>query len=157
MRSYLLLLALAAALPGCTSSDQAAGKKPSRATSFQAVDVFVDSGAQPLAAYQIEAAYAPGRVQILSLEGGESEGFRDAPYYDPAGMTGGRMVIAAFVVRDEQATAGPQRVARLHLRLTGAEARLPDVRLVAAAGPGGERIKAATELKSSVGPEGKGK
>jgi hypothetical protein len=72
-------------------------------------------------------------------------------------MTGGRMVIAAFVARDGQATAGPQRVARLHLRLTGAGARLPELKLVAAARPGGERIRATAGLQSSVSPEGKGK
>src|SRR5262245_55404811 len=66
---------------------------------FEAFDVYVDSGATPLAAYQLELK-ATGDVKAVGIEGGESAAFLDAPYYDPAALHGDQVreqiVIAAF-------------------------------------------------------------
>jgi hypothetical protein len=141
MRATCALL-VAAALLGAAAPEPAPGPAPH----FVPVDVFVDSGEEQLAAWQVELTYDGAEVQVLSLEGGEPAGFREAPYYDPAGMTGGRIVVAAFVVEDDAAPAGRSRVARLHLRAAKAGSPLPAARLVTAARPGGRRIAAEVEL-----------
>ena len=159
MRSLALLAALAflslgAALP---SGEKAAAKPAGSGVSFRAVDVWVDSGEKPLAAYQVEIAYDAARVEIVGVEGGEPAGFRDAPHFDEAGRTGGRIILAAFVPRDDQAVKGNQRVARIHLQVKGAAAPELSAKLVTAAQPGGERIKAGAELRAPAveGKEGR--
>ena len=113
---------------------------------FLPLDVFVDSGEERLAAYQIEVTYDASRVKIVGIEGGEAEGFREAPYYDRKGMTAGRIVIAAFVPDDDAAPSGRTRVARLHLRVEGDGELDCTVRLVTAARPGGGQIEPEVEL-----------
>ena len=53
---------------------------------FAPVDVYLDSGSRPLAAYQFELKVTQGKVKIVGVEGGEHEAFREAPYYDPAAL-----------------------------------------------------------------------
>ena len=148
--AVLVLLAFGAGLP---AGEEAA--KP--AVAFRAVDVWVDAGAARLAAYQVEITYDAKRVEVVGVEGGEPAGFRDAPYFDEAGKTGGRIILAAFVPADAQSAAGRQRVARLHLQVEGGAAPELTVKLVAAARPGGERIKAKAGTGGPVPEEGKGK
>ncbi len=143
------LLALAAALLLCAAPT--GGKaRPAPAPGpgaprFVAVDLYVDSGERKLAAYQLEITYQT-RVKVLSLEGGEPAAFSAAPHYDPAGMTGGRIVIAAFTTDDENAPEGRNRVARLHLWVEGGGAPELTARLMVAARPGGEHIEAKVEV-----------
>jgi hypothetical protein len=129
----LLAMAGALLLPPAPATSAAQAR-------FVAVDVFVDSGGERLAAWQVELTYDRDHVRVLSLEGGAAEGWREPPHYDPRGMTAGRMVMAAFVSDDALASSGRARVARLHLLVEGMGERLPEVRLVTAAGPGGGRI-----------------
>lgn len=125
----------------------AGGRERSPGPNFVPVDVYVDSGAEQIVAYQLELTYDRGKVQVLSLEGGDPEAFGDAPHYDPAGMRGGRIVIAAFTTDDAGAPSGRHRLARLHLRLApGASADI-EARVVIAARPGGEPIPVEVELK----------
>ncbi len=149
MRSLALLAALACLSLGAVLSagEDAAVKPASPGVSFRAVDVWVDSGEKSLAAYQVEVGYDAKRVEIVGVEGGEPAGFREAPHFDEAGRTGGRIVLAAFVPADSQAVKGAQRVARLHLQVKGAAAPELSVKLVTTAQPGGERIKAGAGLK----------
>ncbi len=121
--------------------------------SFRPVDVYVDSGETLLAAYQIEVLYDNSRVKIVGLEGGEAKAFNEAPYYDPAGLEKGRIVIAAFVPEDvdlEEAPAGRTRVARLHLQVEGPggdEAVYGmTIRLAVAADAEGRRIRGRVQL-----------
>lgn len=89
---------------------------------FQALDVFVDSGAKPLGAYQFEFG-APTDVSIIGIEGGDAADFKNAPYYDPAALQQNRLLVAAIAQQGEnddrvlarKAAGGMQRVARLHL------------------------------------------
>ena len=128
----------------------AAGEESVR---FRALDVVVDSGEEALAAYQIEVQYDSSRVKIVGIEGGEAEGFKEAPYYDGKGMTAGRIVIAAFVADDEDAPQGRTRVARLHLRVEVEGEGTPEIsiELVTAARPGGGRIEAEVGLVYAKG------
>lgn len=101
---------------------------------FVAVDVFVDSGAHALAAWQFELACG---ARIVGIEGA-----KEPPYYDPAALEGGRIVIASFTP-DPDPPRGRARVARLHLEERGAVEYVP--KLLAAGGPGGARIEARIE------------
>jgi hypothetical protein len=110
---------------------------------FYPVEVFVDSGERPLSAYQIEFTYDGSALTVVGIEGGEDP-FGDAPYYDSAGMTGGRIVIAAFTT-DGNPPRGRVRVARLHLAEEGRTVRELKARLIIAAGPDGARYETGAE------------
>jgi hypothetical protein len=113
---------------------------------FIAVDVFIDSGAAPLAAYQFEFS-GPTGVSIVGVEGGESNAFRSPPYYDPEALTKGRVIVAAFNTGRDLPT-GQTRVARLHLRTEGEPDAQFSVKLIVAGNADGQPI----EAKSSVHP-----
>lgn len=121
---------------------------PQEQASFVALDVFVDTGGPALAAYQFELA-CEANSKVVGIEGGEPKLFAEAPYYDPAALQGGRIVVAAFTT-EPGAPAGRVRVARLMMRETGAADYHP--RLTVAARPGGQRIDAKIEI---VRPGGK--
>lgn len=106
---------------------------------FTWVDVYIDSADRGLAAYQFEVTTA---AKIVGVEGGEVPQFKDAPYYDPAALHGGRIIIAALTV--DEAPKGRIRVARLHMYETGK----PDYasKLMVAAAPGGDKIEARVEI-----------
>lgn len=91
---------------------------------FLAIDIFVDSGTAPLAAYQIDfTASMPGQddlsgtaIKIVGVEGGEPACFRDAPYYDPRAMQGERVILGALsTLPTDQLPRGKVRVARVHI------------------------------------------
>lgn len=84
---------------------------------FEAVDVIVDPQGQSLGAYQIEFK-ATGGVKLVGVEGGESEAYRKAPYYDPKALQQSRIIIAAFST-DSSLPTVRTRVARLHLQISG--------------------------------------
>lgn len=107
---------------------------------FAAYDVVVDAGEKPLAAYQLEIR---GGGQVVGVEGGEPRPYASAPYYDPAALQGGRIVLAAFTP-DDGAPTGKVRVARLHVREAGPADYA--AKLIVAAAPGGDRIPARLEL-----------
>jgi hypothetical protein len=82
---------------------------------FRPVAVYVDAGNAPLAAYQVDITVgdAEPAAKIVGVEGGDVDVFRAAPYYDPAALQGGRIVIAAFTT-DVDPPRGRIRVATLH-------------------------------------------
>lgn len=87
---------------------------PLRASQFKAYDIVVDPRGASLAAYQVELIADDPGVRIVGVEGGEHPAFRQAPYYDPAALQSGRIIIAAFDTGADvprQAT----RVATLHM------------------------------------------
>ena len=92
-------------------------------TQFVALDLIIDSGQKPLAAYQIElnAATVQGVVaKIVGIEGGEKAPFTTPPYYDPAALQGGRVILAAFSTAEaENLPQGRFRIARVHMQVTG--------------------------------------
>jgi hypothetical protein len=113
---------------------QQAGQPEARPRSgmrFEAVDVFVDSGAAGLGAYQVEvkAEDAAGaafktRVTLVGVEGGVHAAYKDAPHYDPAALhedqLQDRIILAAFNTGADLPT-GRTRVARIHVQVEGPE------------------------------------
>src|SRR6185503_6777104 len=62
---------------------------------FNALDIFVDSGTRPLAAYQLTFTATTGDVKIVSIEGGEHPAFKEPPNYDPQAIQQERAILAA--------------------------------------------------------------
>lgn len=134
---------LAAAMPAATFQPPpapAGAPAPSRAAPtvrFEALDVFIDAGARPLAAWQLEVtgAVPAGEVKIVGIEGGAHKAFEQPPYYDPAAMTQNRVILAALSAgQPADLPTGRVRVARVHIQIVGTRAA-PEysVRLIAAA------------------------
>src|SRR5690349_2141577 len=105
MKSWTVILWLL--LAGGIASQPALAQEtaPAAGARFLVMDVWVDSGTEALAAYQVEiAARGAGSdaagtnrpVRIVGVEGGEAAAFRSAPYYDPAAMQQERVVLGAF-------------------------------------------------------------
>jgi hypothetical protein len=141
-------LALAAALLALFGGAAAAAEP---ATRFQAVDVFVDAGPAPLAAYQVDIEYDRAVSSLVGVEGGDRP-FQREPYYDPKGLTAGRIVVADFSIQGDL-PRGRIRVARLHLEMRGDPGLT--ARLAAAATAGGGSIPARVTLIPFEGSEGK--
>jgi len=116
------------------------------AVRFSWINVYIDSGTRPLAAYQVELVAERGRVTIVSVEGGEHKAFRDPPYYDPAALKNHRVILAAFNTAKELPT-GRTRVARVHVRQTGIQALEYAARLQVAASADGKKIDASVTLE----------
>ncbi len=112
---------------------------------FRTVDISVDSKTNSLAAYQIDIRYDKDKIKVVGLEGG-SDGFNDPPFYDRAGLEGGRIIIAAFVDDDIHAKNGKTRVARLHLQTKGCRPYELKTEPMAAARPGGKEIPVDIEI-----------
>jgi hypothetical protein len=137
MVAFAFLAALCAA---GTDAPAATGE----AVTFSAVDVYVDSGATPLAAYQFELKVKSGNAKVVGVEGGEHAAFKAAPYYDPAALMGGRIIVAAFNTGKDLPKART-RVARLHMWISGAQPEYT-VTLEAAASADGKPITAAISI-----------
>jgi hypothetical protein len=86
--------------------------------SFAPLNIYLDSGNKPLAAYQFELKTTTGQVKIVGVEGGQHKAFEEAPYYDPAALTNDRIIIAAFNTGSEL-PKGRTRIATIHLQIIG--------------------------------------
>lgn len=119
--------------------------------SFEAIDVTVDAGVEPLGAYQVEVR-ASG-AKLVGVEGGDGV-YAAAPYYDPAalheggGGAGERIVLAAFSTA-EQLPSGRVRVARLHVQTDGQATYR--VTVMAAGAAEGQRIEAKATVQRTAG------
>ncbi len=92
-----------------------------QAVRFSAIDVFIDSGAAPLAAYQFELKLTGG-AKIVGLEGGEHGAFAEAPFYDPAALMQDRVIVADYSLAPASGLPmGRTRVARIHVQLSNIE------------------------------------
>ncbi len=113
--AYILSVLLA------TGVGWAAAAQPQGAgVRFQAVHVSVDTGEEPLAAYQLDLRATTGNVRIVGIEGGEHAAFADPPYYDPTAIQGDRVIIGAFsTARAGTLPVGRTRIATIHVRVTG--------------------------------------
>ena len=115
---------------------------------FVAVDVFVDAGDKPLAAYQLEFEATSGQVKIVGIEGGQHAAFRSAPYYDPQAMQRERAILAAFSTASaEKLPAGRTRVATIHVQITGEVEPDYGVKLTTSATAEGEETKATISIE----------
>lgn len=127
---------------------------------FGWVDVVIDSGSVPLAAYQVDVSPAEGvngaespvRVTIVGVEGGAHRAFAAAPYYDPNAIQGEHVIIGAFSL-DADLPSGATRVARVHYMAEGrgeipAGTALFRVKVQAASGGDGENKAFEARLES---------
>ena len=146
--SLFILASLLVASAGAFEAPAAgAQKEPVR---FLAVDVFVNSGEAPLAAYQFEMIARGGDARIVGVEGGEHPAFSQPPYYDPAALKGGRIIIAAFDT-GKDLPKGRTRVATIHVREAGATRPEYSVALTVAATLDGKRIAATAAVGQGEG------
>ena len=133
--SLLAGLALAAVALGQRGADWA------EVARFRPVDVFVDSGTQPLAAYQLHFQATAGDVEIVGIEGGEHPAFAEPPYYDPKAIQREQVILAAFsTVSADRLPTGKTRVATIHFRTAGETAPQFEVSAQTAASADGERL-----------------
>ena len=121
-------------------------------TRFEAIDVFVDSGNQPLAAWQLELSCYTKDVEIVGIEGGEHPAFKEPPFYDPRAMNNNRVILGAFSMNpDEQLPSGRSRVARVHVQITGPGERLWHTELTTAASSDGKKVQAKLSIANAQG------
>ena len=117
---------------------------------FEAIDVFVDSGNERLAAWQLEVRSTANDVQIVGIEGGEHPAFEEPPYYDKRAMNNNRVIIAAFSTGDNL-PRGRSRVARIHVQVRGSGARTWLSELTTSATTDGTRIPAEISIAKADG------
>jgi len=123
----------------------ALGQEPVAGT-FRAVDLFVDSGNQPLAAYQLSFACAAADAKIVGIEGGEHSAFAEPPYYDPKAMQNNHVVVAAFnTASPGQLPRGRTRIATIHVQTPASSVKQYELKVDAAATPVGESITVKAE------------
>jgi hypothetical protein len=134
------LVALARNIVRVSDAQDARGALEVRHDGHCTIDIYVDSGAQRLAAYQVEFSDPTGRIKIIGVEGGEPAAFKAPPYYDPAALGRGRIILAAYST-DRDLPTGKVRVARL--RVVSAE-REPNyiLRLCTAGTSDGNKVPA---------------
>jgi len=144
MRRLAIILVPLFAAVASFAQERGAPQEPASRVRFEAVDVFIDSHEQPLAAYQFELFATTGNVKIVGVEGGEHPAFHEPPYYDPAALTQDRIIIAAFSTATEL-PSGRTRVARLHMQVNGAVEPQYKLRLIASATQDGGAIAAEIE------------
>lgn len=119
---------------------------------FEAIDVFVDSGDQTLAAWQLQLESPAAGVEIVGIEGGEHPAFREPPYYDPRAINHNRVILAAFNTGpNNDLPSGRSRVARVHVQITGPGARLWHSELTATATSDGTTIPAGISIAKAQG------
>lgn len=121
-------------------------QKVAEGVRFEAVDVFIDTGDRPLAAYQFRLSATGGDAKIVGIEGGGSKAFREPPYYDLAALQNDRVIIADFNLGGD-VPSGRVRVATVHMRVTGEQKPSYEVDLQVAATRGGDRIPASITLE----------
>jgi len=120
---------------------------------FRTVDVYVDSGNTPLAAYQLKFSVTNSVVKIVVIEGGEHRAFREPPFYDPKAMQEERVVIAAFSTETlENLPTGKTRVATIHLQTTGTERLGIQLELQTAADSAGKKITVTSTCEEKKAP-----
>lgn len=107
MRLTTAILLLLLGFVGCAAAQTSGG--------FQVIDIYVNSGEERLAAYQLHVKAGVG-VSIVGIEGGEHLAFRKPPYYDPKAMQRNEVKLAAFsTLAKSKLPKGKVRVATLHV------------------------------------------
>lgn len=113
---------------------------------FAPLHVYLDSGNEPLAAYQFELKASAGQIRIVGVEGGEHAAFQEAPYYDPAALMNERIIIAAFNT-GSGLPEGRTRIATIHLQILGDAEPEYELDLAVAADADGRELPAELTLE----------
>lgn len=144
MRTWIAILFFGLAV-GLLAQQPALEEGRSR---FCAVDIYVDSGSTPLAAYQIRFGATNGVARIVGIEGGEHPAFRQPPVYDPKALQHERVIIASFSTAPAaELPAGKTRLATIHYQTTEAQPPRFEVTLQAAGDTQGNRIPAQASFE----------
>lgn len=131
---------------------QAADAAQGGAPRFVLMDVMVDSGAEPLAAYQVELVATNHAVKIVGIEGGDHAAFATPPYYDPAALQRERVIIGAFsLAAAPDLPRGLVRVASLHCMVAGDAKPMFNASVTAAATSGGRSIALQVNVGERTG------
>ena len=142
----VLAAAVVAAQERVTPDESGSARYATRpAARFTWLDVLVDSGEAPLAAYQVEFFATEGDVLIAGIEGGEHPAFAEPPYYDTRALQNDRAILAAFNTGDDL-PSGRTRVARIHVMITGADEPAYELTLRVAASADSKEIPASVVL-----------
>lgn len=115
---------------------------------FQVVDVYVDAGDKPLAAYQVSLAATAKNALLSGVEGGDHPAFNLPPYYDAKALIDETVIVAGLSTADEL-PRGRTRVARLHVQVTGPADPRYEAKLQVAAGPDGAALDAKVTVEAS--------
>jgi hypothetical protein len=145
-----ILLILLGLTSGASAQQPDPGAQGADAGRFIVVDVLVETGQQPLAAYQVEVSgtNSNGAVKVVGIEGGEPAAFRNAPYYDPAALRGERVVLGAFsTVPAAQLPRGGMRIATVHCLVSGDSRPVFSAKVAAAATVDGQSISIQVNVK----------
>ena len=121
------------------------------ATHFASVDVLVDPHETALAAYQVEFVANAEQVTLVGIEGGEHTAFKQPPYYDPKALAGNRVILAALNTGMDLPKS-KTRVARLHLRISGADDPNMTAKLIVAASGNDQPIAADVSVAQGAKP-----
>ena len=152
--AILLLLGVALALGAADNPHDVPGTIPAPRVSqvrFAWVDAYIDPQGQPLAAYQFELKAQGAGVTLVGVEGGEHPAYAEPPYYDPKANLQNRIVIAAFNTGDNLPTTRT-RVARVMVRVSGAEAPRYSAKLEVAASSDAKPISANISVSEGAAP-----
>lgn len=135
--ALLVILCLAGAT--CAQLREA----PGRSLRFQAIDLYIDTQGQPLAAWQLEFQANSPDVKIAGIEGGEHPVYQEPPYYDTQAIQHERVILADFsTLPAPELPAGRVRIATIHVQVPGSQSPEFTVKLMAAAAANGEEISA---------------
>jgi hypothetical protein len=146
------ILCLAAMVFGLAAGLFAQSAAPEEGRSrFCAVDIYVDSKATPLAAYQLEFVVTNGVAKIVGIEGGEHAAFHEPPFYDPKAMQHERVILAAFNTGNKL-PSGKTRVATIHLQAADNGPLQCELKLQAAGNAAGVRIAAEASFEERKSP-----
>lgn len=129
----------------CTLLVFAPAPEQAAATSeFAIYEIWIDSHAMPLAAWQVELRGEGDVFRIVGIEGGAHPAFAEPARHDPAALQGGRVVLAAWDTGSELPT-GSHRLATVHV-FEKSGAAPPAAELVVAADVFGEPMEARIRL-----------
>jgi hypothetical protein len=121
-----------------------------RSAEFAVYDLYIDSGENALAAYQVKIQDKNAAIKVISVEGGTHPAFREPPFFDPKAIQKNVIKLAAFRLEPtEKLPQGKTHVASLHVALeTGAQPNLVVV-VEAAAGPSGRKLRVEASISKN--------
>lgn len=152
MRALAIIMLLSlAALFGAreqTVAPPAGGNEAADAPAgrFEAIDIYLDAGETPVAAYQLAIRDPASRIAIVGIEGGEHAAFAQPPYYDPKAMQQDHVILAAYsLAAPADLPSGKTRVATLHVHVSGDQPVQYQATLTTAAAADGTPIPASLQ------------
>lgn len=119
------------------------GEQAGNGPRFVSLNVVVDSGDKPLAAWQLEFSAKQGMVSVVGVGNGQHPAYDQPPHYDPRAMRQDRIIMAAYSTAEaEKLPTGKTVVATINLMIEGPQPAVFESKLVAAADAEGERLNA---------------